>query len=210
MNRALVGWFASLSLLAGIVAAIWGLASAIKGAGQAHGVVSVHCRDIPHKLPIEVSSGSDISVAGAVYTIGDGTLLAANSTVAEQIAAHGEDLLMGICAFAAGVLLYRLFRSFLQGQPSLGRNPARLTWLAALCLTVAAAAPLLPFHASSLVVDRLGFTGSCPAVAVYSRTSVVLIFGAVILFALGELARNRPELMEACRRALNGDQQRHL
>ncbi|MFC4118197.1 hypothetical protein, partial [Nonomuraea zeae] len=73
----------------------------------------------------------------------------------------------------------------------------------------AATAPLLPFHASSLVVDRLGFTGSCPAFVVYSGTSVVLIFTAVILFALGELARNRPELMEACHRALNGDHQRH-
>ncbi|WP_433539538.1 hypothetical protein ACQP10_20900 [Streptosporangium sandarakinum] len=57
--------------------------------------------------------GSDISVAGALYAIGDGTLRAANSTVVVQVAAHGDDLLMGICAFAAGVLLYRLFRSFL-------------------------------------------------------------------------------------------------
>lgn len=42
VSRTFVGWFASLSLLAGIAAAIWGLASAIEGAGQAHGVVAVH------------------------------------------------------------------------------------------------------------------------------------------------------------------------
>ncbi|MFC4123262.1 hypothetical protein [Nonomuraea zeae] len=85
MSRALVGWLAGLSLLAGIVAGIWGLASSIKGAGQAHGVVAVHCQDIPHKLPLEVSMGSDISVAGALYKIGDGTLLAVNSAASKIV-----------------------------------------------------------------------------------------------------------------------------
>ena len=184
-RRALVGSFAGLSLSAGGVAAIWGLMSGINAVRQAGGIVSVHCMAVSGKLPFSVSRGSDISVAGALYEW-DNLLLAVNSTAIEQLTSRGDDLMTGLCALVAGVLLYRLLRSFLHQQSDLRRNPARLTWLAALCLALAAAAPLLPFFAGTLVLDRVRLAASCPAIPVYSGVSVALICGAVILFALGE------------------------
>ena len=69
-RRALVGSFAGLSLSAGGVAAIWGLMSGINAVRQAGGIVSVHCMAVSGKLPFSVSRGSDISVAGALYGVG--------------------------------------------------------------------------------------------------------------------------------------------
>lgn len=185
-----------LALVSGVVAATWGPALVI--GGVLRGVVSVRCLPVPHTLDGRVHSErwavKDLST-GATYVspvtdlstgarfIPRDTLLVAGSSVAEQVMAHGENLLIALCVFWAGILLYRLSRSVPHDSPSARRYRVRLAWLGWICVTIAVTGPLAPYFASSALFDRVGFSGECRYS--YSALSVIPAVTAALLFAVG-------------------------
>ncbi|MFI6321554.1 hypothetical protein ACIBG8_28730 [Nonomuraea sp. NPDC050556] len=168
-----------LALMSGGVAAIWGLAPVISGSLQ--GVVNVRCIPVPHTFDLRVSGVLDLST-GARYIPRD-TLLVAGSSVTEQVMAHGEDLLIALCAVCAGILLYRLSRS-LRDALSARRYLVGLGWT---CVAVAVVGPLAPFYASSVLLERVGFSGQC--MYSYTALSMIPLGIAALLFAVGAWVR---------------------
>ncbi|GAA2212876.1 hypothetical protein GCM10009850_083380 [Nonomuraea monospora] len=169
-----------LALVSGVVAAIRGLALVISD--ELRGVASVRCLPIPHTFDVRVSGATDLS-AGARYIPPD-TLLVADASVAEQVMAHGENLLIALCVFCAGILLYRLSRSLPHDLPSARRCRVGLAWL---CATVALFGPLAPYYTSAMLLDRVGFSGACTYS--YSEASMIPVVTAALLFAVGAWVR---------------------
>ncbi|MEU4540398.1 hypothetical protein AB0G15_36715 [Streptosporangium sp. NPDC023825] len=175
--------------MAGGIWAASGFAFVVSGAMQAPHIVAVYVHPIPHRLPLSVSAAKDMS-AGAMFRPPN-ILMAAGSTVAENVLARGDVLLGGLCAGGAGLLLHRLFRSFLHDPPARRRNPARILWLGVLSLVAGAAGPAIPVLASSMVLDRTKLADACRPAALYSGVSAVLLVGGVLLLVLAEIYQSR-------------------
>ncbi|MEV8633722.1 hypothetical protein AB0395_18890 [Streptosporangium sp. NPDC051023] len=196
MSRTIVlRLLASLPLLAGGAGTVWGAAFTVSGIVQGRHVVAVYVDPIPHKLPLSVSTATDMST-GPMFKPPN-ILMATHPTLAETVLSHGGALLDGLCAGLAGLLLHRLFRSVLHGRPAHRRNAARLAWLAVLSLVVGVAGPIIPFLASSMVLDRVKLADACTPAALYSRLSMIFVLGAILLFVLAEICRSRAESDES-------------
>ncbi|MBG0831461.1 hypothetical protein HS041_27330 [Planomonospora sp. ID67723] len=177
---------------AGAVAAIWGIAYAINGATRAPGYVTIRVTPALESADHLRLSGVDLP-AGVGLHDGELSLNVWDSTVAEQVLSRADVLLSGLCAGIAALLLSALLGSVTDGRPFQRRDPARITWLAALVI-VWGLGSLLPGLAAATVLDRAGLAETfLPSLTL----SWVPIAGGGFLLALALSLRERVKASDA-------------
>ncbi|WP_204041697.1 hypothetical protein [Acrocarpospora phusangensis] len=132
-----------MTLWGGVGAALWGVAYVVNGVTQAGAEVVV---------PVVPAAG--VALPESVRLEGT-NLFAWDSTVLEQVLARGNVAILGLCAGIAGVLLYQLMVSILDGEPFRRGNWARIAGLAGAVAVAGIVGSALPGFAAAMVLDRL-------------------------------------------------------
>ena len=195
-------------VVAGVVAAVRGVALDVNAATRAPSWVSVPVNVRLHQLdqlqilratgpgtrtvvPFRLQSGMfqpglELYVPGIgqdtsidVETGRSFTLNSWGSTITEQLLSRGAGLITGLCLLWGALVVRRLVLSISRGQPFERGNAARVTQLAGLIVAAAIAAGVLPYLAAHLVLGRLGLSG--PASPLYAHLAIA---GAPLLAAL--------------------------
>src|SRR5215471_15211212 len=195
-------------VVAGVVAAVQGVALDVNAATQAQGPVSVpvfvrlHRLDqlqilqatgpgtrtlVPFRLQQGVfQPGLELYVHGIPQDtwidVGTGrsvTLHSWGSTITEQLLSRGAGLITGLCLLWGALVVRGLVLSISRGQPFERGNAARVTQLAGLIVAATLAAGVFPYLAAHLVLGRLGLSG--PASPLYAHLAIA---GAPLLAAL--------------------------
>ncbi|MFC4591253.1 hypothetical protein [Sphaerisporangium corydalis] len=185
MNRTLVIVGATVTWLAGALAAVWGVAFAINGVTQAQGYVMIRVVPALGAMDRLRLTGEGLP-SGVVLPRETMSLDVWGSTVAEQVLSRGDVLLGGLCAGVAGLLVRAVLVSVLRGVPFREGDPARIIWLAVSLVVAGVVGPFLPYLASMMVLERVGLTETFRPLLALSWIPVV---GALSLLALAEVFR---------------------
>src|SRR5215472_5114317 len=195
-------------VVAGVMAAVGGVALDVNAATNAKGPVSVPVFVRLHQLDqLQIlqatgrgtrtvvpfrrqqglfQPGLELYVTGIpqdtwlnVGTSRSFTLNSWGSTITEQLLSRGAGLITGLCLMWGALVLRRFMLSVSRGQPFQRGSPARLTQLAGLIVAATIAAGVLPYLAAHQVLGRLGLSGT--ASPLYAH---LVIAGAPLLAAL--------------------------
>jgi len=212
-------------VVAGVVAAVGGVALDVNAATQAQGPVSVpvfvrlHQLDqlqilqatgpgtrtlVPFRLQQSVfQPGLALYVDGVPQdtwiNVGTGrafTLNSWGSTITEQLLSRGADLITGLCLLWGALVVRRLVLSISRGQPFQRGNPARVTQLAGLIVAATVAVGVLPYLAAHRVLGRLGLSG--PASPLYAHLAIAAapLLVALFLLVIAQAFRRGAELAQ--------------
>ncbi|WP_171058152.1 DUF2975 domain-containing protein [Modestobacter altitudinis] len=159
-----LSWFVGL---VGVVAAVAGPVYAVNGATQAGAAVEV---------PVELAGVGDSGAldrvplavpdlpqgaAVAAQNQGDGLALSAwDSTIAEQLLARGDAVVLGLAVGVGAWLLRSVLTSVAAGRAFGTDNARRLNGLAVVVVVAGGIGPLLPQIGSLVVLDRLDLVGA--------------------------------------------------
>lgn len=135
----------------------------------------------PPRLVLYVGAGGDNWL-----DLGSGPFVfnAWDSSVGEQVLAHGGTVVFGVCLWWGALLARRLLLSIGGGQPFQRRNAARIAVIAALMVVATAAGGLLPYLAARLVLGRLRLGGAGSPLVAQLAIPVMPLLVAVVLLAV--------------------------
>ena len=219
--RALTG----VLVVAGVVAAVRGVALDVNAATNAKGPVSVpvfvrfHQLDqlqilqatgpgtstlVPFRLqPGVFQRGLELYVDGGgqdtSINVGTGRAFTLNtwgSTLAEQLLGRGAGMITGLCLRWGALAVRRLVLSISRGQPFQRGNPARVTLLAGLIVAATIASGVLPYLAAHLVLGRLGLTGPASPLYAHLAIAVAPLLVALFLLVFAQAFRRGAELAQ--------------
>lgn len=141
--------------------------------------------------------GFDLPAGSRVET-GDAELVlrAADSTLAEQLLARGDAVVLGLCLGVGGVLLRRLLLSVAEGRPFRAGNARRVATIAVLVAAGGTLAGVFPDLAGLLVLDRLGQTGPDSPFSLGVTFPLRPVLVAPVILALAEAFRRGAELAD--------------
>jgi Protein of unknown function (DUF2975) len=201
---------ATLLLVAGLVAAVAGLAYAINGATQAPGQVAV-----PVSLQVGGAGGAAGGAAGGepvtVQVDGielpsdtrldavDGGLALVDSTGAGRwtgFLARGDTAVAGLAFGLCAVLLAPVVRAVAAGEPFRRGNAARIGATAATILVGGMVAPLLPQAAGLAVLERLGLADAGSPFVVGVALDLAPVGLAALVFVVAEAFRRGAQLAD--------------
>lgn len=160
----LIRVLAAAALFVGVVAAVAGTAYWVNGLTHVDAEVAVAVELTPPDSGLG-SAGSTrldepaVPAGSRLETTGPLRLRADRSTLAEQLLARADSLLLGLGLGVGGVLLRRLLLSVARGWPFERGNARRLAVIPGLVGVVGTLQGLLPQVAGLLVLDRLGLVG---------------------------------------------------
>ena len=144
------------------------------------------------RLPgFDLPAGSRVETGGA-----DLVLRAADSTLAEQLLARGDAVVLGLSLGVGGVLLRRLLLSVAEGRPSRAGNARRVATIAVLVAAGGTLAGVFPDLAGVLVLDRLGETGPDSPFSLGVSFPLQPVLVAPVILALAEAFRRGAELAD--------------
>lgn len=210
---------AGVVLTVGVVAAVGGISYAINGATQARAWVAVDVRARPGAVleaPGTTLTGANGTILVKNDPFGDQairlnlpgipqanwleahsdalTLRSWDSTMAEQLLARGGLAVVGLSIGLGAIWLRRLLISIAEGRPFQSGNAARLAGMGGLVVVATLANDILPVLGSSLVLERLGLTGTSSPVFPGLVPSLDPLLAVPILLALAEAFRRGGEL----------------
>ena len=141
--------------------------------------------------------GFDLPAGSRVET-GDADLVlrAADSTLAEQLLARGDAVVLGLSLGVGGVLLRRLLLSVAEGRPFRAGNARRVATIAVLVAVGGTLAGVFPDLAGVLVLDRLGVTGPDSPFSLGVTFPLRPVLVAPVILALAEAFRRGAELAD--------------
>jgi hypothetical protein len=197
-SPALLRILAAASLVVGLVAAFYGVAHELNGATRAGApvAVSVQISDLGRlQVRQTTTAGSETSKSSWLQAgVGQVTLHAPGSTVAEWLASRGGGAMVGLCMGFGALFLRRLLLSIGRGQPFQRGNAARIAGIAGLIVVATLSAAILRYVAARLVLDRLGLGGPGSSVTAHLTISIVPLLLALFLLAFAEAFRQGTQL----------------
>lgn len=195
----LIRFLAGAVLLVGLGLTVASVAYWITGATRAGSAVTVPVRLAtedaePGAVPVP---GFDLPAGTTVEAGGDALVLrAGDSTLAEQLLANGDALVVGLSVGLGGVLLRRLLLSVADGRPFEPGNARRIAVGAVLVAAAGTLTAVLPDLAGILVLDRLDRTGPGSPFSVGIDFPLLPVLVAPVLLALAEAFRRGAELAD--------------
>ena len=197
----LVRVLAGAALIVGVGAALAGTAFWVNGLTHVHTEVLVPVELTTPNLDLTTDpairaagvglpAGTRFETAGALH------LRAWDSTLAEQMLARGDSLLLGLGVGIGGFLLRRLLLSIAEGRPFEPANARRLAVIAVLIGVVGTLSGLLPQVAGIVVLDRLGQAGPDSPFVLGVHFSFLPLLAMPVVLALAEAFRRGAALAD--------------
>ncbi|NTW39586.1 MAG: DUF2975 domain-containing protein [Cellulomonadaceae bacterium] len=197
-SRAIAG----VLLLAGVVAAVGGVAYAVNGATQAPASVTVpitiEADEGAPSRPVPVTVDGVVTPDGARFQAADGGLQLVTTDRAVDrwtgFLARGDAALIGLGFGACALLLVPVVNAVAAGDPFRRSNAARIGWSGAIVGVVGMVAPMLPNLAAIRVMSLFDAPGADNPIAVVLGLDLAPIGIAALIFVVAEAFRRGTQI----------------